>query len=254
MVPPEPFSFTPFRPPESERDIAPVTPPPSVPSSEPDQEPEEDEAQEEYVDEEEEALSAGPTLAELHDELIATAAEARRGSRRTLDVLKQFGTMLDALAATVNDTHKAVRSLPATTASNAGGELPREWALALVEMADRMARVGDGLARPPVTAVPWWPGSRAALAAWREAWAVQADGFGILRSHLEALLKRAGLARIEVVGRPFDPTTMTAAESVPDAASPDHTVLAELLPGWHHVVTGNLVRTAQVRVSRRPVS
>jgi molecular chaperone GrpE (heat shock protein) len=71
---------------------------------------------------------------------------------------------------------------------------------------------------------------------------------------LETLLRRAELVRPEAVGRRFDPATMIAVESVRDAAHPDHTVLAELLPGWVHAPSGRLVRAAQVKVSRRPVA
>ena len=82
---------------------------------------------------------------------------------------------------------------------------------------------------------------------------MQADALGILGSHLEVLLARAGLRRLAAVGEPFDPATMTAVESAVDAGKPDHTVLAELLPGWCHAATGELLRPAQVRVSRRPL-
>lgn len=194
------------------------------------------------------------TLAQLHEELIAGSSETRRGNRRMLDVLKNFGTVLDALSATVNDTHKAVRALPAAASARPpeGGELPREWALALAELADRIARVDQGFSRPPAAASGWWPGSRKADAAWKEAWAVQADALGILGSHMNVLLARAGLQRLATVGEAFDPATMTAVESAVDAGKPDHTVLAELLPGWRHAATGELLRPAQVRVSRRP--
>jgi hypothetical protein len=197
----------------------------------------------------------GITLDQLHEELIATTTEARRGNRRTLEVLKNFGAMLDALSATVNDTHKSVRALPASLRPAAGdesGELAREWALALVELADRLGRVAEGFDRPPAVTGSWWPGAHNATAAWREAWARQADAFDILRSHLESLLKRAALMRLEVVGKPFDPATMTAVESAVDPAQPDHTVLAEILPGWQHAATRKLLRPAQVRVSRHP--
>lgn len=191
------------------------------------------------------------TLDDLHEELVAATSEARRGERRTLDVLKNFGSVLDALSATVNDTHKAVRAIPAATARQSdGGELPREWALALVEMADRIGRVSDGFSRPPAAATGWWPGSRKPLAAWSDAWAMQADALGILSGHADTLLNRAGLQRLEVVGKPFDPATMTAVESAVDPEKPDHTVLSELLPGWRHAESGQLVRPAQVRVSR----
>jgi len=193
----------------------------------------------------------GITLEALHDELIATSTEARRGNRRTLEVLKNFGAVLDALSATVNDTHKAVRAIPTTPSRQPeGGDLPREWALALVELADRLGRVSDGFSRSPAAASSWWPGTRKSLAAWNDAWAMQADALGILRGHLTTLLKRADLVQLEVLDRPFDPNTMTAVESAVDPAKPDHTVLAELLPGWRHAATGQLLRPAHVRVSR----
>jgi molecular chaperone GrpE (heat shock protein) len=215
---------------------------------------EEPETEEEDEDEEVEELveeEAGVSLAELHEELIATATEARRGNRRTLEVLKNFGAVLDAMSATLNDTHKAVRTLPTTPRGTDTGELPRDWAMALIEMADRLCRVADGFSRPPTTATPWWPGARQSIAAWRDAWAMQSAAVGILRSHLESMLQRACLVRLEVVGQPFDPATMTAVESVVDVGKPDHTVLAELLPGWRHATTRQLMRPAQVKVSRK---
>ena len=195
--------------------------------------------------------SSALTLHDLHGELTASSAETRRGTRRILDVLKNFGSVLDALSATVNDTHKALRAMPAVgTRPPEGGELAREWALALVELADRIERVAHGFSQPPPSRVRWWPGARKSQAAWLDAWAMQADALGILRSHVEALLQRAGLQRLEVVGRPFDPHIMTALESTVDPSRPDHTVLAATLPGWQHAVTGQLLRPAQVRVSR----
>lgn len=213
-----------------------------------------DETDYDEVDEADEAEEI--TLTQLHEEFVAGSTETRRGNRRMLDVLKNFGTVLDALSSTVNDTHKAVRALPTTVSTRApeGAGLSREWALAVAELADRITRVNDGFSRPPAAASSWWPGSRKAEAAWKEAWAMQADALGILTSHLAGLLARAGLVRLAVVGEPFDPATMTAVESAVDAAKPDHTVLAELLPGWRHAATGELLRPAQVRVSRRPAA
>ena len=198
------------------------------------------------------AEESATTLEILHEELIATTAETRRGNRRVLEVLKNLSGVLDALSATSNDTHKAVRALPAITsaAPSAGSELPQFWALPLVELADRLDRVAHGFTRPPTARPPWWPGARRKLAAWREAWETQADAIAILRSHLAATLQRADLVRLEVLDRPFDPNTMTAVESTVDLEKPDHTVLAEMLPGWRNVASGQLIRPAQVRVSR----
>jgi len=192
---------------------------------------------------------SGVTLASLHEELMAGTSEARRGNRRTLDVLKNFGTVLDSLSAMMEETRKTVRTTGA--ASAADDALPRDWALAMVEMADRVARISEGFSRPPASG-GWWPGSRKRQAAWSEAWDMQADALDIFRSHLNSLLTRAGLERLRTTGQPFDPAVMTAVESAPDANQPDHTVLDELLPGWRRTATGELIRPAQVRVSRRP--
>lgn len=253
MMPPMPDSETPVDPApqpftDDEMEVEPLERAPvGEADGEPPQDCDADGGEDAEADEEEEP---GVTLGELHEELIATTTETRRGNRRTLEVLKNFGAVLDALSATVNDTHKAVRALPTAPRPTDGGELAREWALALVEMADRLGRVAEGFARPPAATASWWPGARKSAAAWHDAWAMQSAAVGILRSHLESLLQRAALVRMEVVGRPFDPATMTAVESVVDDAQPDHTVLAELLPGWRHATSGQLIRPAQVRVSR----
>jgi len=200
-----------------------------------------------------EAEESGLTLEALHEELIATTTEARRGNRRTLDVLKNFGAVLDALSATANATHKAVRAIPLAAASQGAagdGSVPRDFAIMLVDLGDRLDRVIAGFARPPGGIRSWWPGARKSQALWSEAWAMQADALAILRSHLGILLKQSGLERLEVVGRPFDPHTMSAIESAVDPDKPDHTVLAEILPGWRFADSGQLVRPAQVKVSR----
>ena len=193
------------------------------------------------------------TLDELHGELLAGSTEARRGNRRTLEILKNFGDVLDAMSGTVNATHQAVRALPTAGASAGGDGLSREWALALVETADRIKRIADGFSRPPAAPSGWWPGARKSADAWADAWAMQADAVGILQSHLDTLITRAGLERIETLGRPFDPAPMTAVESAADAEKPDHTVLAELLAGWR-LAGGEMLRPAQVSVSRKPTN
>jgi hypothetical protein len=207
----------------------------------------EDETAEESDDE-----TAGISLADLHEEMVATSSEARRGTRRMLDILKNFGGVLDAMSATVSDTHKAVKTLPTSSAAQVeSNDLPREWTLALVELTDRIERVANGFSRPPAPRAPWWQlGAAKAQTAWSQAWTMQAEALSIVRSHGQTLLSRASLERLVVVGRLFDPHTMTAVEFTSDASQPDHTVLAEILPGWRHSLTGQLLRPAQVRVSR----
>lgn len=196
------------------------------------------------------ALESPDPLLELRGELAAAGAESRRTARRQMEVMKEFGTAIDAMGRMVKDLHSAVRdpmaSPAAAPASNAAGLL-----LPLIEMADRLARAAAAFEEPPAAPVPWWPGVRAAIAPWQAAWTSQRDALFILCSHMETLLARAGLQRISVAGFRFDPASMTAVEVLTDPLLPDHTVVAEILSGWQQSAGGQVVRPAQVKVSRQ---
>jgi hypothetical protein len=160
--------------------------------------------------------------------------------------LKQFGGVLDALSATVNDLHATSRSPvtppPQTTTSTQPDDL--------IDLADRVDRIAAAFARKPSRGQTWWPWNRRELEAWRTDRERLAESIGILSTHLSALLKGAGLERIPCEGQSFDPACMRAVEAVLDPSVADHTVLAELLPGWRETGTGRMVRPASVRVSR----
>lgn len=194
----------------------------------------------------------GISLNELHEEVVAISSESRRGNRRVLDVLKNFGAVLDAMSVTVNNTHESVRSLPRLSAQSVDNEgLFREWSLALIEIADRIERVSNGFSRPPDFRARWWRPREAKIhQAWFDAWNMQAEALEILRNHLRSLLSRASVEHFEVLGQVFDPNTMTATEFTIDANLPDHTVVEVILPAWRHTLTHELIRVAQVRVSR----
>jgi hypothetical protein len=195
---------------------------------------------------------ASDPMLELRGELAAAGAESRRTARRQMEVMKEFGTAIDAMGRMVHDLHSAARdpmakaSPAAPPASDAAGLL-----LPLIEMADRLGRTAAAFQEPPVAPVPWWPGVRAAIAPWQVAWTSQRDALFILCSHMDTLLVRAGLQRISVAGGRFDPGSMTAVEVITDSSLPDHTVVAEILSGWQQSAGGAVVRPAQVRVSRQ---
>jgi len=186
---------------------------------------------------------------DLHEELIASTSENRRGNRRMLEILKGFGTMLEAISATALDTHKAVRAIPSTTHDTSSSS--DDWRLSLVDLADRTDRIRAGFERTPDTPAGWWPPARKAAAAWREAWDTQSAALSILHSHIGTLLERANLRRMTTLGNPFDPHTMTAVEAIVDPSVPDHTVVVEVLPGWRCDDSGRIVRLAHVKVSRK---
>ena len=198
------------------------------------------------------ALETPDPLLELRGELAAAGAESRRTARRQMEVMKEFGTAIDAMGRMVRDLHSAVRDPmakappAAAPTSDAGGLL-----LPLIEMADRLGRAAAALGEPPAAPVPRWPGVRAAITLWQAAWTSQRDALFILCSHMDTLLARAGLQRISVAGDRFDPASMTAVEVITDPSLPDHTVVAEILSGWQQSAGGHVVRPAQVKVSRQ---
>jgi molecular chaperone GrpE (heat shock protein) len=209
---------------------------------------------EEYLEDQEEGLEEEPeeevqpdlggAIEEIRDELAAASTENRRNTKRIFDALKQFGGVLDALSATVNTIHSTSRSqaAPPPRTSSSG--------LELIELADRIDRIAAAFAREPAPARSWWPPARRALDAWHSDRALLADSFSMLVSHVRSLLKNAGLERIPAEGGIFDPSCMNAVEAVFDTSVKDHTVLAELLPGWREAGGGRVIRSAQVRVSR----
>ena len=197
-------------------------------------------------DEVEDAPSAiDEVLGEIRDEIAATSTENRRNTRRIFDALKQFGGVLDALAGTVNSLHATTRTQVAAPAAR-----PGDSALELIELSDRVDRIAAALAREPAPVKAWWPPTRRALKVWLADRELLADSLSILVTHVRTLLKSAGVERISCMGNDFDPACMNAVEVILDRTVPDHTVLAELLPGWREAGSGRLVRAAQVRVTR----
>ena len=71
-------------------------------------------------------------------------------------------------------------------------------------------------------------------------------------SHLEGMLKQQGISRIPTLEQLFDPMLMTAVATAEDSNRPPQTVLEEIAPGYRR--HGELLRPAQVKVSRKPDS
>jgi len=196
------------------------------------------------------------SMEELRGEMSASAAEARRGSKRQMEALREFGSLLQSMGEMMRDLHQKSRqeAAPAAASGSAGSELPGEWLQILIDLHDRVARSSGALATPPAGTGSFWPPARAELTAWSQAWKIQTEASGMLLAHLQGLLRRAGLQPVAALGQPFNPETMQAVEVVTDPKIPDHQVIAELLPGWIHSATRRLLRPAQVRVSRQQPS
>jgi molecular chaperone GrpE len=69
----------------------------------------------------------------------------------------------------------------------------------------------------------------------------------MMRAHLEKLLERYGVERLDAVGLPFDPTIHDAISTVPvESRSADRIVVDQLQPGYRFA--GRLLRPAKVVV------
>ena len=75
-----------------------------------------------------------------------------------------------------------------------------------------------------------------------------AQGLKLVEKELFDVLGRQGVARIDAMGKPFDPAVHEAVVEI-DSPSPPHTVLQVTRPGF--TLNGRLIRAAHVIVSKR---
>lgn len=199
----------------------------------------------EAVPESEETPEEAPDLYSFFEQLAAANTESRKANRRTAEAISQWGETLARFDSSLEPLRESVAQL--TAAQPKAGELSRPHCLALVELLDRLQRIARAFRSPPPQKRSWWPHRPSA---WPKAWETQHQAFEIVLSHLEGLLKKEGVTRLEVLGQPFDPSFMTAVAVEPEANCPAQTVLEELAPGYRR--QGELLRPAQVKVSRKP--
>ena len=76
------------------------------------------------------------------------------------------------------------------------------------------------------------------------------EGFDLVGRQLDEVLARHGVARIDAVGKPFDPAQHEAVMLVDRADLPPQTVVDVVRPGFS--LNGRVVRPAHVTVSRIP--
>ena len=178
-----------------------------------------------------------PDLYSFYEQLAAANVEARKANRRSAEAFSQWGETLVQFDGDLRLLREHLTRLPAAR----DDALPRAWCLALAEILDRALRLAGAFKTPPPKAL------FVRDARWRKAWAAQQQGLEILVSHLEELLKQAGVTRLSALHQPFDPATMGAVATEHHAQLPHHTVIEEVAPGYR--LNGDLLRLAQVKVS-----
>lgn len=192
----------------------------------------------ELIEPEPEEPSA-PDLYAFFEALAALSTESRKANRRTAEVFSQWSDALGQFQTGLTAMQTQLSELAAPMDEG----LPREHGLALIEILDRAERLAVAFQKPSPRS--WWPGA----ARWRHDWETQREGLDILREHIERFLKNEGIARLDVLGQPFNPATMSAIASEPSAQHPHFTVVEEIAPGY--LCRGELLRAAHVKVSVR---
>lgn len=189
--------------------------------------------------------SETPDLYSFYEQLAAANSEFRKANRRTAEAISQWCETLTRFDGNLTPLRETMARL--TAAQPKAEELSRGHCLVLVEWLDRLNRIRKAFESPPQK-TSWWQGR--GNSAWLKAWETQGQALAILASHIEELLRKEGVTRLDALGQPFDPATMTAVAAEPDSAHPPQTVLEELAAGYRR--HGELLRAAQVKVSRQP--
>lgn len=184
-----------------------------------------------------------PDLYSLYEELTALRNESRKGNRKSAEIFSRFGESLDHFQVEIRRIGEQMTRIEGVRSDPPG--LPRSYFLGLVELVDRMQRLGAAFERTPR------PGHFAFLgsdAAWRKAWANSQQGFSILLSHLEKLLQQAGIQRLNTVGAIFDPVTMLAVATIAPNGQPLNVVVEEVAPGYRW--RNEILRPAEVKITK----
>jgi molecular chaperone GrpE len=188
-------------------------------------------------------LPDAPDLYSLYEELAALRNETRKGNRKSAEV---FGQVSESLSHVETEIKRLREHLSRTdSASGDRAVLPRSYLLALVEMLDRIHRLGAALERPPKPPRLAWlrPDD-----SWRKAWANLQQGVSILLTHFEQLLEQAGIQRMRTLGTAFDPVSMLAVAIIPPDGQPPNVVVEEIAPGYRW--RDEVLRPAEVKITR----
>ena len=181
-----------------------------------------------------------PSLYAFFEEHVALRNEVRKGNRKTAETFSKFGEVLEGMRE--DSVRLRERLGPSETASGT----PRNLALAMVDVCDRVARL-ESAARS-LDGAGWLTRLRS-----HDDWNQQAAALSILSEHLQQLLGEAGIRRIDAApGQAFNPLHMKAAGL--DGPAPGEgeslVVAEELLPGYR--IGEQCLRPAEVHLTAKP--
>jgi len=78
------------------------------------------------------------------------------------------------------------------------------------------------------------------------------EGYGLILGRLKRIMKKEGVYRIQCLGKPVNPNTMTVVEAVDDPMQPPGVVVEEVRPGYYW--KNKVIRFAEVRAIQGKIS
>lgn len=210
-----------------------------------------------------------PDIYSFYQELCALRNEIRKGGRRNQDVLTRFGESLSGFQQTVEDIQDRLCSMD-NEKRESGLEANKSIFVPLVDILERMERLKERLESPPGNTLfeschadslrgrcirfleRHLPSIFDNLKNWEKAWDRFKDGFEITLSHLDSLLKKEGITRIETVGMDFDPALMTAVAVEYTEEHQEYLVLEEISSGF--LFKNIIIKLAEVKISKKKES
>ena len=210
-----------------------------------------------------------PDIYSFYQELCVLRNEIRKSGRRNQDLLTRFGEGLSGFKQTMDEVQGGLcRKDDKERGNNHEGNKP--IFLQLVNILERMERLMERLEAPPENgsseechAGGWKarfirflkkgpPTTSENFDNWEKAWNRLKDGFEITISHLDSLLKKEGVTRIETVGIDFDPALMTAVAVKYMEEHQEYLVLEEISSGF--LFNNIVIKLAEVKISKKKES
>jgi molecular chaperone GrpE len=180
-----------------------------------------------------------PDLFTLLAELAALKSEVKLESRNLKSAVEEFR----GLYATLREANTRLADEQARCREQEqllGQQAQKELLLDLLELRDRLQAGHDQAVRFRLGGF----GRRAAV----RFVASMAEGMAMNLRRLDETLERRGVRPLPVLGKPFDPHTMHAAELARDSDQAEGLVVGELRKGFLH--QDKLLRSAEVVVNR----
>lgn len=183
--------------------------------------------------------ASAPDLFTLLAELSALGSEVKLQARQFKTALEELRTLSEALS-DANARADAEQTRRHELEQAAEQRAQQDLLLELIELRDRLGAGHEQALRFR----PGWFGAGTSKAFVGS----MAEGMAINLRRLDETLARRGVRRFAVLGRPFDPHRMHAAELARDPSRPVGEVVKELRRGYlHH---DKLLRPADVMVNR----